>query len=141
MRVMASSAVGSICRALGLRLTIAHDPEAYEIVRHQYVRRDRPQTVAATRGYAGPAQTERSRVGTREADCRPAEDLRAAYKRADAAVRAVAAAAVGAARAEVRFPASKTQGAEMTERSEPPDSRRLAGCCRFFTFTHRLCRH
>jgi hypothetical protein len=88
----------AVVQALGLRITIEHDDETYERVRHQYIKRDGPHTIAATKGHAGTKEAGLSRVAARAALLQAAEDARVAHKNALVAIRAAEAAAVKAAR-------------------------------------------
>ena len=72
-------------QALSLTITIEHDDETHEAMRHRYVKRDRANTLAATRGHAGAA-------------LQAAGAARMAHKQALAAIQAAEAAAVKAAK-------------------------------------------
>jgi hypothetical protein len=87
-----------LLRSLSVRLVIEHDDDAYQTMRHRYVKRDGPHTVVATKGWAGREKQSLARVDARAAMVQAQEEARSAQKKALAAVNAAEAAAIKVAR-------------------------------------------
>jgi hypothetical protein len=79
--------LGSVLQAMSLRIVVEHDDEAYESMRHRYVKRDGPHTVSASKGHAGGEKESLARVDARAAILQAQEEAREAQKKALEAIR------------------------------------------------------